>query len=216
MKKFDLFDEPLIYLITDGETTAENYPENKTKILSLIEIAVQSKISLIQIREKHLSARLVFELASEAAKITGNSRAKLLVNDRADIAQAAKADGVHLTSRSTSADVIRRNFSENFIIGVSAHSIEEVETAERQAADFAVFSPIFASPGKGEPRGIETLRRICERLKPFPVLALGGVNEANYAETLRAGASGFAAIRFLNDEGNLRSCLETIKLKDAR
>ena len=203
-EKFGSLGEPLIYLITDGEATVKNFAEKKRKILKLIQTAVQTKIPLIQIREKQLPARYVFEIVLEAVKLTRDTCAKLLVNDRADIALTADADGVHLTSRSLSAEIIRRNFPENFIIGVSAHSLEEVEIAKRQAADFVVFSPIFSSPDKGEPQDIERLREVCERLKPFPVLALSGIDETNYAETLAAGASGFAAIRFLNDEKNLR------------
>jgi len=203
-EKFDSLSEPLIYLITDGAATTENFNEKKRNNLSLIKTAVQTKVSLIQIREKRLSARLVFELVSEAVKLTRGTPTKLLVNDRADIALAANADGVHLTSRSLSAKIIRRNFPKNFIIGVSAHSIEKAEIAKRQAADFVVFSPIFSSPGKADSQGIEKLRAVCRQLKPFPVLALGGVDETNYAETLAAGASGFAAIRFLNDEKKLR------------
>jgi len=203
-EKFDTFRQPLIYLITDGETTAENFTEKKRKILKLIETAVETKISLIQIREKQLPARLVFEIVSEAVKLTRDTPTKILINDRADIALAANADGVHLTSRSVSAEIIRRNVPKDFIIGVSAHSIGEAETAKRQAANFVVFSSIYPSPGKVKPHGVEKLLAVCEQLKPFPVLALGGVDETNYAETLRAGASGFAAIRFLNDEKNLR------------
>jgi len=204
-EKFDLRNEPLIYLITDGRATVENFVEKKQRILKLIETAVQRKIPLIQIREKQLSARLVYDLVSEAVKLTSRTPTKLLVNDRADIALAANADGVHLTSRSISAAIIRRNFPPGFIIGASAHTIEEAAIAQQQAADFVTFSPIFSSPGKDEPQGIERLHEVCGRLKPFPVLALGGVDETNYAETLAAGASGFAAIRFLNDEKNLRN-----------
>lgn len=204
MKIFDSFEKPLTYLITAGEANAGNFTEEKRRILKLIETAVQAKISLIQIREKQIPARLVFKLASEAVKLTRNSQTKLLVNDRADIALAANADGVHLTSASVSAEIIRRNFPKDFIVGVSAHTIEEAENSKHQAADFIVFSPVFSSPGKSEPQGINKLREVCERLKPFPVLALGGVDETNYAEVLNAGASGFAAIRFLNDKENLR------------
>jgi thiamine-phosphate pyrophosphorylase len=128
----------------------------------------------------------------------------LLVNDRADIALAANADGVHLTSLSLSAETIRRSFPKDFIVGVSAHKIEEAEIAKKQNADFVTFSPVFSSPGKSEPQGAEKLREVCERLKPFPVVALGGINETNFAEVLEAGARGFSAIRFLNDEENLR------------
>ena len=196
--------QPLIYLITDGATTTENFIEKKKKILSLVETAVQTQISLIQIREKRLLARLIYELAAEAVKLTRHTATKLLVNERADIALAAQADGVHLTSRSLSAGIIRKNFPKDFIVGVSAHSIEKAQIAKRQGADFVTVSPIFSSPNKGEPQGIEKLREVCQALKPFPVIALGGINETNFAEVLETGASGFAAVRFLNNEENLR------------
>lgn len=195
---------PLIYLITNGELTAQNFARRKSQTLELIKIAVQNNISLIQIREKKLSARLVFELAHEAAEIIRNSDAKLLVNDRADIALAANADGVHLTSRSLSCKTIRRNFPKDFIIGVSTHTVDEAIEARKQEANFVTFSPIFQTPYKSELQGVENLREVCEKLKPFPVVALGGINSVNYPEVLRAGASGFAAIRFLNDAENLR------------
>ncbi|MGI8788703.1 MAG: thiamine phosphate synthase [Pyrinomonadaceae bacterium] len=204
MKKTNLPDKPLIYLITDSEAATENFAGKKTKILELVKAAVETKISLIQIREKNITVRMVFELASEAAQIAKNTDTKILINDRADIALAANADGVHLTSNSLSAQIVRRAFPVNFLIGVSAHTIEEAENAERRGANFITFSPIFRSPGKGEPHGISKLAEVCERLKPFPVLALGGIDETNFRKVLQAGASGFAAIRFLNSEENLR------------
>ena len=196
--------KPLIYLITDGTTTAENYSENRLKILKLIKVAVETNVSLIQIREKQLPARLLFELASDAAKLTKNSMTKLLINDRADVALAANADGVHLTSKSLSAETIKRLFPKNFIVGVSTHTLEKAVIARKQAADFITFSPINHSPHKGDPQGIERLKEVCDELHPFPVIALGGIDETNFADALKAGASGFAAIRFLNDERNLR------------
>lgn len=196
--------KPIIYLITEGNLTAENFGEETKKVLAIIKSAVENNISLIQIREKKLTAKLSFELTSEAAKITKNSNTKLLVNDRADIALAAKADGVHLTENSVSAEIIRRNFPKNFIIGVSTHSIESAEKAKIQGADFAAFSPIFDSPGKGAPVGLEKLSEVCRRLKPFPVIALGGIDETNYKSVLETGASGFAAIRFLHSQNRKR------------
>lgn len=196
--------KPLIYLITEGTATVENFSLDKLRILEIIHYAVEENISIVQIREKLLTAKLVFELTREAAEITKNKHTKLLVNDRADIAFAANADGVHLTEDSLSAKIIRRNFGENFIIGISAHTIETAEKAKRDAADFATFSPVFATPNKGKPQGLEKLREVCEKLKPFPILALGGIDETNYIQVLENGASGFAAIRFLNDTKNLR------------
>ncbi len=204
MKNFVSFNKSHVYLITDGTTTAKNFPEKKPQILRLIKTAVETGITLIQIREKQLAARLVFEIISEAATLPRRTDTKLLVNDRADIALAANADGVHLTRTSLSAATIRRSFPRDFIFGVSAHTIEEAEVAKRQGANFVTFSPIFSSPGKGDSQGVEKLKEVCERLKPFPVLALGGIDETNFAEVLEAGASGFAAIRFLNKEENLK------------
>lgn len=193
----------IIYLITEGEATAENFPEKSAEILRLVEAAAAAGISFIQIREKRLPARFVFELTEKAAALARNSQTKLLVNDRADIALSAGADGVHLTSLSLSAETIRRNFPKDFIVGVSTHTLAEAERARRQGADFVTFSPIFHSPNKGEPQGLTELKKICAALKPFPVVALGGIDETNYKSVLQAGASGFAAIRFLNEPENL-------------
>ncbi|HEX8289147.1 MAG TPA: thiamine phosphate synthase [Pyrinomonadaceae bacterium] len=211
MKFFRTFDESLIYPITKGETTPANFADKKKKILKLIETAADLRIPLIQIREKLLSAKLLFELTAAAAQITKKTETRLLVNDRADIAFAANADGVHLTSASLSADVIRRVFPQDFIVGVSAHSLAEVQKAKLQKADFAVFSPIFSTPNKGEPVGLRKLREVFERVKPFPVLGLGGINETNYESVLEI-ADGFAAIRFLNDTENLRKLMKGVNL----
>ena len=198
--------KPLIYLITDGETTAQNFNEKSLQTLAIIEKAVESEISLIQIREKQLSAKLVFELTVKAAKITKDSNTKLLVNDRADIALAANADGVHLPANSLSAQTIRANFPPNFMVGVSAHTLEEVKKAQLEGADFATFSPIFLTESKakyGAPQGIGKLREVIQTVENFPVIALGGIDETNFREVLEI-ADGFAAIRFLNNAENLQ------------
>ena len=199
-----LLKKPLIYLITAGDATERNFSARRPQILNLVKAAVETKISLIQIREKNLSASSVFRLASDAARIAKNSGTKILVNDRADIALAARADGVHLTGNSLSAEIVRAHFPVNFIIGASAHTFDEAARAKAGAADFATFSPIFAAPHKGEPKGLDALRQICEKLRPFPVIALGGIDETNYREVLQI-AAGFAAIRFLNNVRNLEA-----------
>ena len=202
----EFFDNPLIYLITGGTATAENFSDKSSEILDLIRIAVASKIDLIQIREKQLPARLVFELAARASKIARSTPTAILVNDRADIALAAEAGGVHLTSMSLPTEIARRSFPPKFIIGVSTHSMGEALAAKSAGADFITFSPIFQTPSKaefGRAQGAEKLREVCERLKDFPVIALGGIDENNYPEVLQQGARGFAAIRFLNEAENL-------------
>lgn len=194
---------PIIYLITKGDATPANFDDASRQILDIVSVAVEEKIPLVQIREKYLTAKLLFELTTKVVNIVTCSNTRVLVNDRADIAVAAGADGVHLTSWSLSAEVVRKTFGNEFIIGVSAHNIEEAKAAVAEGADFIVFGPVFETPGKGTVAGLAELGNVCGELKPFPVLALGGVDIENYRSVLDAGAKGFAAIRSLNDPDKL-------------
>ena len=206
---------PLVCLISAGEATDRNFNEQSADILETIERAVAARLAFVQIREKRLPARLLLRLVGEASLLTRNSATRLLVNDRADVALAAGADGVHLTARSMPAAVVRAAFPPGFVIGVSTHSLAEARTARAEKADFAFLSPIFASPGKGAPLGLEALREAQESLRPFPVLGLGGVDESNYRAVLEA-ASGFAAIRFLRSAENLRKLKENFEAAERR
>lgn len=193
-----------MYLITSGETSAQTTPatEDFSNVLRLVEAAVSAKIDLIQIREKQLNAKVLYQLSSSAAAITRGSITKLLVNDRSDIAAACGADGVHLTSLSLPPEIIRLTFGAEFLIGVSTHSLDEATSARGGGADFVVFGPVFNTPSKrqyGEPVGLSALRKVTSELAPFPVLALGGVTTENVADCIQAGATGIAAITMLND-----------------
>ena len=202
--------KPLIYLITKGETTDQNFAEKSRQILDIIRVAVAERIPLVQLREKQLTAKLLFLLTQQVADLTRESDTKLLVNDRADIAEAAGADGVHLTSTSIAVDVVRQSFHSEFIVGVSTHTKDEVLTAARNGADFAVFGPVFDSPGKGDPKGVSQLTQICGAAGEFPVLGLGGIDGSNCGQVLEAGARGVAAIRWLNDAVELRQTARTL------
>ena len=191
---------PIDYPITSGSTTPQTTPDDPefSSILRLVKAAVTANIPLFQIREKLLSARVLYELTKRAAEITHGSQTRLLVNDRADIASAAGADGVHLTSRSLPADVVRRIFGPDFVIGVSTHSLAEARAAQSAGADFVVFGPIFDTESKrafGEPQGLDKLREVALALRPFPVIAIGGVTTDNVDQCLANHASGIAAIR---------------------
>jgi thiamine-phosphate pyrophosphorylase len=195
---------PIIYAITSGATTAKTTPDDPefSSILVLTEAAVAAGITLVQLREKSLSARVFYELATRAAAIARGSTTRLLVNDRFDIARAAGAHGVQLTTQSVPARVVRRICGEDFLIGVSTHSLETVQAARDDGADFAVFGPVFETESKrafGPPQGLEKLREVTSALKGFPVVAIGGVNLENVGECFNAGASGVAAIRLFNE-----------------
>jgi len=188
--------------------------EDFQMVLALVRAAARARVSLIQLREKNLPARLLYELSTACAQLTRGTQTRLLVNDRADIARAAGADGVHLTTRSVEAAIIRRAFGEGFLIGVSTHSLAEARAARDSGADFAVFGPIFDTPSKrahGQPLGLEKLREASRALSPFPLIAIGGIARENVSEALRAGASGIAAIRLFGDTHNLARVVGAIQ-----
>ncbi len=209
-------DGPIVYLITSGEAAGPTFETDRRKILDIIRIAVDERVSLVQIREKQLSAKHTFQLAVDGAALTRGSATRLLVNDRADIAVAAKADGVHLTASSLSAAVIRKHFPRELIIGVSTHSLSEIQAAADQGADFAVLGPVFETPGKEKPLGTNRFAEVCEALRPFPILAIGGVDQANVDCVMEAGAAGFAAIRSLNEPASLRSICSRLRNEKSR
>ena len=204
-------DRPIIYLITKGEATSTNFSEKSAEIIDIIKLAVDEEVSLIQLREKSLPARLLFELTEQAVAVTRGTGTRLLVNDRADIAIAEEAVCFHLAARSLPHFVIREYFPNDLIIGVSAHTDEEVTNASTHGVDFAVFGPIFETPGKGQRLGTAALAEVCQTVRPFPVLALGGIDGSNVSSVLEVGASGFAAIRALNEPDSLRSICRTLR-----
>lgn len=203
---------PIIYLITTGEAVDADFPDTQSKILRLAEQAVDEEISLIQIREKNLSARFLFELTMAVVSLTRHSGTRILVNDRADIAAAAGADGVHLAASSLPVDVIRKNFGNKLIIGASTHSLADARAAAALGADFAVFGPVFETPGKGKVAGLGQLSEVCRQLEPFPIIGLGGIDASTCESVISAGASGVAAIRALNDPGSMNQISRILRV----
>ena len=199
---------PIIYPITSGKTSPQTSPDDPqfSEILRLVRAAVDADVPLFQIREKSLHARVLYELVARAAEITRGSKTRLLVNDRSDIARAAGADGVHLTTQSLPVEVVRSIFGVDFLIGVSTHSLDEARGARAGGADFVVFGPVFETESKrafGEPQGLSKLAEVTRALGEFPVVAIGGITPDNVDECFEAGARGIAAIRLLNDTENL-------------
>ena len=196
----------LLYYITDRKGFAGIDPEQRVAVLCRIAEAARAAVDYIQLREKDLSAEELEPLAREAVSaVRENSTVtKVLVNGHSDIAIAVGADGVHLPAGFPPADEIRdqwlRHSDREPIIGVSAHSVDEVRQAESNGASFAVLAPIFekaTTSAKG--LGLKVLRMACAPSPGLPnsfaVLALGGVTLANARSCLEAGAAGCAGIR---------------------
>jgi thiamine-phosphate pyrophosphorylase len=182
-------------------------------LIDYVTRAVAAGIDMVQIRERDLSARELLSVADAATAAAGPaSNTIMLINDRADVAASAGA-GVHLTTRSMTAAVVRRAFGPSMLIGVSTHSLEEAEEAEQKGANFVVFGPVFETESKmvyGPPVGTEALREVVARVS-IPVLALGGINLSNFREPLDCGAAGIAGISLFAKAEDLSALVRAIK-----
>lgn len=179
-----------IYLITDRKQAPGG------DILRAVAGALDGGIRAVQLREKDLPARELCRLAGHMRELTARYGARLLVNDRLDVALAVGADGVHLGGSSIPASVARGLLGDRALIGCSTHGVRELREAEREGADFVTFGPVYATPSKapyGPPVGLPALAEAC-RATSIPVFALGGVKRENAEEVIEAGAFGIALI----------------------
>jgi thiamine-phosphate pyrophosphorylase len=150
-------------------------------------------IDMIQLRERDLSVRDVMAMAQAVLQLPNPGPAKLLINDRADVALACGAAGVHLRGNSIAPARIRAIAPDAFLVGVSCHSVDDVRRAAGEGASFAVLAPIFATPGKGPALGLGPLAEAA-RAVLIPVLALGGITTERAHQCEGAGAAGIAGI----------------------
>jgi thiamine-phosphate pyrophosphorylase len=158
--------------------------------------ALRGGLQALQLREKDLTAGQMYELAFELRELTRNFGAKLLINDRIDIALAVAADGVQLGKSSLPVSEVRRILGSNRLIGYSAHSADEALQAQRDGADFVTLGPVYHTPSKamyGEPPGLGVLIEAA-RIMSIPIFALGGITQVSVAEVLSGGAQGVALI----------------------
>jgi len=207
---------PIICYVTDRKSLAEG--DSGAGVLGRIRAAIAAGVDWVQIREKVLSGRELLGLVREAVAAGGSAR--VIVNDRLDMALAAGAAGVHLGRESLGArDVVRwckssgGNAPADFLVGVSCHSLADAREAESAGAAYIFFGPVFDTPSKrgmGEPQGVARLEEIC-RSVAIRVLAIGGVNEQNAGDCIRAGAAGIAAIRLFQDTRDAETLKDAVK-----
>ncbi|MGZ8450194.1 MAG: thiamine phosphate synthase [Candidatus Deferrimicrobiaceae bacterium] len=179
-----------VYLITDRRQAPGG------DILRVVEGALDGGVRAVQLREKDLSGKELYLLAGRMRELTARHGARLLVNDRVDVALAVGADGVHLGRSSMPASVARKLLGKEALIGCSTHSEKELREAAGRGADFATFGPVYPTPSKaafGPPVGVTALAGACGR-SGIPVFALGGVGPHNVSEVMEAGAFGIALI----------------------
>jgi thiamine-phosphate pyrophosphorylase len=175
------------YFITDSALSRQgNYRD--------VQAAVAAGAEFIQYREKRKTTP---EMLKEAVALRRLCKgASFIVNDRLDIALAVDADGLHLGQDDLPYSLARRLLGKDKIVGITVHNLRQAREAVRQGADYLAVSPIFATATKadaGRPVGVKLIRAIKKELR-LPIVAIGGINLANAAEVIRAGADCLCAI----------------------
>jgi thiamine-phosphate pyrophosphorylase len=165
-------------------------------LLARVGAAAHAGVHLIQIRQPHLDGRALHALVERARSAVEGTRARIVVNDRVDVALAARAHGVHLRGDSMPAARVRAVMPPPALIGRSVHALDEaIDVAGDAALEYLIFGSVFAPRSKpgATVAGVEMLAAVCRRVA-LPVLAVGGISVDRLGEVARAGAAGFAAI----------------------
>ncbi len=192
---------PRLYAIIDPTLVTESE-------LALAETLSGSGVELVQYRNKTASSRHIFEISRQLSKTLGERGVRFIVNDRPDIALLTGAGGVHVgqddlgveESRAICGAAISGGARKNdFWVGVSTHTLEQVAAADRTSADYVAFGPIFSTSTKQNPDavvGTDLLRR-ARQMTAKPLVAIGGITLERAAEVYRAGADSLAVVRDL-------------------
>jgi len=181
---------PRFYAILDAEQAGERSP------VVLCEALLGAGVRLIQYRNKKASSRELFETSRELAERVRRAGGIFIVNDRADVARAASADGVHLGQDDLPVELARRVLEAGKCVGFSTHRLEQVVEAEQSSADYIAFGPIFSTQSKAQPDpvvGLEGLRA-ARRATRKPLVAIGGITLKRVREVIDAGADSVAVI----------------------
>ena len=205
-------DPPILCLVTRARGTRGS--QEQLTLLRRLEAAMHAGASMIQVRERHLDDRSLLAFVQELVALSSGTRCQVVVNDRADIALAARAHGVHLKSDSISVADVRRLMPADAIVGRSVHDSDEAGAiAAAGGCDYLVFGTVFPSSSKTEDHpvaGIDALKRVTRSVR-LPVVAIGGINVARAAEAREAGAAGVAAISFFTEAPDIARAVHELR-----
>ncbi len=196
-----------LYLVTDS-TLAMGRP-----LPDVVRAAVDGGVTCVQVREKDLPPRAYIERLLSVRPLLRERGIPLVVNDRLDVALAVEADGIHLGQTDLPLAMARRIAAGRLIIGVSCESVQDAADAARGGADYVSVSPVFATPTKTDTApalGLDGVRAV-RRAVRVPVVAIGGINVANAADVIRAGADGICVVSAIVSAPDPRAAAATLR-----
>ena len=183
---------PAIYPITDTRISGLPHADQVARL-------IDGGAMFIQLRDKHNSPQDFFRAAAAALDIARKNNARIIINDRLDVAMALNTDGVHLGQSDLPVEAARRLLPDS-IIGISTHNLSQVERAAKLPVDYIAFGPVFPTDTKAdrEPTvGLDLLRQAKQMTGSLPLVAIGGISFDNCSAVLQAGADSVAVISAL-------------------
>ncbi len=188
-----VFQVPRLYAIIDREPTRGHSPAEVADIL------LAAGVRWIQYRDKRGSSRQLFENSLQIAERVRRERGVFIVNDRADVARAVDAEGVHVGQDDLPVELARRVLAPGKLLGTSTHVLAQVVEADRSSADYIAFGPVFSTQSKEKPDSVVGLEGLREARKATrkPLVAIGGITVENARAAIEAGADSVAIIHDL-------------------
>ncbi|MBM3819910.1 MAG: thiamine phosphate synthase [Acidimicrobiia bacterium] len=189
---------PVICMITDRRRYGPHWED---ALVERVGAAARAGVHLIQVRERDLDGGILTRLVTRCVEAVGGTRARILVNDRVDVALAAGAHGVHLPGEAPPAPRVRSCTPPAFLVGRSVHALDEARgVSSAGGTDFLIFGTVYETASKpGAPSAGPCLLAQVAQATAHPVLAVGGVTLDRIGLLRAAGAAGFAAIGLFAD-----------------
>lgn len=196
----------LLYAVTDRHWLGDR------TLLDVVKESLDGGVTMLQLREKTLEEGRFLEEARELQALCRERHIPFIVNDNVDIAKAMDADGIHVGQSDMEALDVRAKLGPDKIIGVSAHTVEEALLAERHGADYLGVGAVFPTGSKDDADEVsyETLKAICDAVS-IPVVAIGGVSQANVAQLAGSGICGVAVISAIYAQKDIKAAAADLK-----
>lgn len=197
----------ILYAVTDRNWLREN------TLCEQVEEALKGGATFVQLREKELDYNTFLKEAIEIKELCGKYKVPFVINDNADIAVKANADGVHIGQKDMPIDYVRRVIGNNKILGVSAQTVEQAVHAEKMGADYLGVGAVFTTGSKSDADDVsyETLKAICEAVS-IPVVAIGGIGTGNISQLTGSGICGVAVISAIFAADNIEKSTAELKI----
>lgn len=195
-----------LYLVTDRDVLKGR------DLLLAVEESILGGVTIVQLREKDVTSREFYDIASKIKAITDKYNIPLIINDRLDIALAADTTGIHIGQSDIPCRVAREILGKEKIIGVSVHTLEEALEAEKDGADYLGCGAVFSTSTKKDATDVSynQLKEIKLRVK-IPVVAIGGINEKNLVQLKGTNIDGVAIVSAILGKENIKEATENLK-----